>query len=103
MRGALTPYPIKLQAAKGGSSWTRRTWFQGTRFQFTRDGKILAEADKKTTGLGDFCLRILAHLGTVGWISNDAAGQHSKQFTMLVHQLEAGELSELLKATHNPA
>ena len=39
----------------------------------------------------------------MGWISKDAAGQHSKKFTMLVHQLEADELSELLKVTHNPA
>ena len=123
LRGALTPEPIKIQAAK---LWEKATadvilavnapngadfMFAGGRlcsdyvscekigFQFVKAGELLAETEWERNGVGKFCVRLLAHLGKT---SNGAAGPHIK-FTLLTHPLDVDNLLEVSAAAQGPA
>ena len=69
------------------------------KYRLLKEGRILSEAEKKTHGIGDFCLRAIMHLGKA---SNGANGPNIK-VTILVHHLGADNITELTEATQSPS
>ena len=69
------------------------------KYRILKDGKILTEAEKKASGVGDFCLRAISHLGKT---SNNASGPNIK-ITVLVHHLGADGITNLSEATQSPS
>ena len=114
LEGALSPCPVLVQASKlwettgsdivlsvnvpsgnafvfeGGRLTSDYLDHEAVKYKFTKDGKVLAEAERQASGVGEFCLRIVAHLGKN---SNGASGPNIK-FTMLVIPLSASETLE---------
>ena len=103
LEGALTPTPVVIQASKlwekadgdivlsvevpsgnafvfeGGRLTSDYVDHETVKYRFSRGDQVLAEAEREASGVGPFCLRILAHLGKT---SNGATGPNIK-YTML--------------------
>ena len=123
LEGVLTPTPVVIQAAKlwekadsdivlsvevpagnafvfeGGRLTSDYVDHETVKYKFSKGERVLAEAERSTYGVGNFCLRILAHLGKT---SNGASGPNIK-YTMLVHPQSAEETRELSESTQSPS
>ena len=123
LEGPLSPSPIVIQAAKlwekagqdimlnitvpsgnafvfeGGRLTSDYLDHEVVKYKFSRDGQVLAEAEREANGVGNFCMRIIAHLGKT---SNGPSGPNIK-FTMLVLPLSANDTLELSEAAQSPA
>ena len=64
--------PGQLLKFEGGNLYSEYLDQGKVRYKLVKDGRILTEADKKDLGLGDFCLRVLAHLGKNSNSSNSS-------------------------------
>ena len=69
------------------------------KYRFSRGDQVLAEAEREASGVGPFCLRILAHLGKT---SNGATGPNIK-YTMLALPQSASDTLELSGAAQSPS
>ena len=69
------------------------------KYRVLKTSRILTEAEKKGSGVGEFCLRAIAHLGKA---SNGAGGPNIK-ITLLVHHLGADGITNLSGVTQSPS
>ena len=69
------------------------------RYQIVKEGRILTEEDKKGSGIREFSLRAITHLGRT---SNSSSGPIIK-YTILVHHLGADNITNLTEATQSPS
>ena len=123
MEGALSASPVQVQASKlwetagndivlsvavpsgnafvfeGGRLTSDYLDHEVVKYKFTREGKVLAEAEREANGVGEFCMRIVAHLGK----TSNAAGGPNIKFTMLIFPLSAGNTLEQAGAAQSTA
>ena len=123
LEGALTPTPVVIQASKlwekadgdivlsvevpsgsafvfeGGRLTSDYLDHETVKYRFSRGDQVLAEAEREASGVGPFCLRILAHLGKT---SNGGTGPNIK-YTMLALPQSASDTLELSGAAQSPS
>jgi len=119
VHGGLTKDPVTFQAAKlwdkcgadiqlqvtvptgaefdfsGGTLASEFSGEEGLQFSFIKGDSVIPEDRWEAEGLGNFCLRMVCHLGKT---SNGPTGPHIK-FTVLAFPLSAQQLAELGAAT----
>ena len=121
INGELTKDPVSFQAAKlwdkcgadiqlqvtvpagaefdfsGGTLASEFAGEEGLQFTFIKGDTAIPEDRWEAEGLGNFCLRIVCHLGKT---SNGPTGTHIK-FTVLAFPLNAKQLADLGTATED--
>ena len=91
--------PGELFEFEGGHLYSEYMDQEKVKYKVLKSGRFLTEAEKKENGVGEFCLRAIAHLGKA---SNGASGPTIK-ITLLVHHLGADGITNLSGVTQSPS